>query len=95
MHARWLTMDMCARHSGRQLAELFEMLPSKDDYPDYYEVITRPIALETIKHTIDTGGYRSIGAFRADLEQMFTNAKTYNVRGSQIYADAVALQVCR
>jgi hypothetical protein len=45
------------------------------------------------QHTIDAGGYSSIDAFHADLEQMFTNAKTYNVRGSQIYSDAIALQV--
>ncbi|KAI8051969.1 hypothetical protein BDF22DRAFT_52151 [Syncephalis plumigaleata] len=88
----WTEIRQYTDDSGRRLSELFESLPSKTDYPDYYEVITRPVALETIKHTIDAGGYSSIDAFHADLEQMFTNAKTYNVRGSQVYTDAVALQ---
>ena len=45
------------------------------------------------QNTMDAGGYPSVEAFHANLEQIFVNAKTYNVRGSQVYADALALQV--
>ena len=32
---------------GRVLSELFEELPSAEDYPDYFELIKTPIDLET------------------------------------------------
>ena len=31
---------------GRVLSELFEELPSAEDYPDYFELIKTPIDLE-------------------------------------------------
>ncbi|KAI1291523.1 hypothetical protein EDD11_008861 [Mortierella claussenii] len=35
--------------SGRSISELFLQLPDREDYPDYYSIITNPIALDTIK----------------------------------------------
>jgi hypothetical protein len=34
---------------SRNLAEIFQELPSKDDYPDYYDLIEDPIALDVIQ----------------------------------------------
>lgn len=39
--------------NGRFLREIFMVLPSKEDYPDYYQVIPEPIDLTTIKKKID------------------------------------------
>ena len=35
-------------NSGRVLAAIFERLPSKRTYPDYYQIITLPVSLSTI-----------------------------------------------
>lgn len=34
---------------GRSRSSLFLELPSREDYPDYYDVIAHPIAIGTIK----------------------------------------------
>jgi len=35
--------------SGRSRADIFAELPSRIDYPDYYDMITNPVALDIIK----------------------------------------------
>ncbi|KAF1799619.1 hypothetical protein FB192DRAFT_1387647 [Mucor lusitanicus] len=71
---------------------IFMELPSKDEYPDYYQIIKTPIALENIKAKIDAREYRQVAQFKADIDQMAANAKKYNVKGSQVYEDAVKIQ---
>lgn len=45
---------------------------------------------------MDAGEYPSLDAAAKDFYLMFNNAKTYNIEGSEIYEDAVALEkVCR
>ena len=41
----------------RYLCEMFVELPSKSEYPDYYEVIHQPIDLMTIQRNIEVGKY--------------------------------------
>ncbi|GJJ78572.1 hypothetical protein EMPS_10931 [Entomortierella parvispora] len=77
---------------GRQVAELFLELPDEDEYPDYYEEILRPIAIEDIERKIKKDGYPNMEAFEKDMNLMFLNAKTYNVEGSAVYLDADELQ---
>ena len=68
-------------------------LPSREDYPDYYEIIKEPIAIDVIQGRIDSDHYKgSHKDFVADLDLMFKNAKTYNEQGSQVYDDATYLQ---
>ena len=38
--------------SGRRLCEIFELLPSAEDYADYFEIIATPIDLSTIEENI-------------------------------------------
>jgi hypothetical protein len=68
-------------------------LPSKRQYPDYYDVIKQPIALEDIKTRLDGHKYTSLEDVRTDFELCFKNARRYNVRESQIWRDAKTLQV--
>ncbi|KAJ3327936.1 hypothetical protein HDU76_010856 [Blyttiomyces sp. JEL0837] len=77
--------------SGRLLATLFFALPSRTDYPDYYEFIKTPISLNQIQSKINAGKYTSAAGLHADIELLFNNAKTYNISGSQIYEDAEML----
>lgn len=78
---------------GRQLFLEFEKLPDPEQYPDYYKEIKKPIALDNITKKIKRRDYKRMEAFVADLNLMFNNAQLYNADGSQIYNDAVTLQV--
>ncbi|KAI8897607.1 Bromodomain-containing protein [Globomyces pollinis-pini] len=77
--------------SGRIVAEMFQELPSKRDYPDYYDFIETPVAIETIQAKIDNDEYKSIDQFKKDFNIMVENAMTYNRKGSAIYKDAQTL----
>ncbi|KAG5885887.1 hypothetical protein JTB14_019148 [Gonioctena quinquepunctata] len=77
---------------NRQLSQIFMKLPSKIDYPDYYEVIKNPIDMEKMAHKIRGSDYTHLDELVADLVLMFDNACKYNEPDSQIYKDALVLQ---
>ncbi|XP_066553990.1 protein polybromo-1 isoform X5 [Amia ocellicauda] len=74
--------------SGRLISELFQKLPSKVHYPDYYAIIKEPIDLKTIAQRIQMGSYKSVNAMSKDIDLLTKNAKTYNEPGSQVFKDA-------
>uniref|UniRef100_A0A3B5B5T9 Protein polybromo-1 n=1 Tax=Stegastes partitus TaxID=144197 RepID=A0A3B5B5T9_9TELE len=74
--------------SGRLVSELFQKLPSKVHYPDYYAIIKEPIDLRTIAQRIQIGFYKTVSAMAKDIDLMAKNAKTYNEPGSQVFKDA-------
>ncbi|KAM3877589.1 polybromo 1, like isoform 3-T3 [Diretmus argenteus] len=74
--------------SGHLVSELFQKLPSKMHYPDYYAIIKEPIDLRAIAQRIQIGYYKSISAMAKDVELLAKNAKTYNEPGSQVFKDA-------
>ncbi|CAG8533481.1 12468_t:CDS:2 [Ambispora leptoticha] len=88
----WYSIKNNKDSKGRQMTLLFEALPDKGEYPDYYEEIHQPIALDNIESKINANEYPDLKTFYADFNLMFENAKTYNAEGSQIYQDAVQLQ---
>ncbi|SCZ93058.1 BZ3500_MvSof-1268-A1-R1_Chr6-2g08434 [Microbotryum saponariae] len=69
----------------------FMRLPSRTDYPDYYEIIKKPIDLTIIKDRLEKLEYRSVLEIKDDFNQLFVNAKRYNAPGSSIFLDARAL----
>ncbi|KAI3634841.1 hypothetical protein MIR68_007222 [Amoeboaphelidium protococcarum] len=74
--------------SGHDCCEFFMELPSKKEYPDYYMLIKKPIAIDVIqskKHT-------SLDDVKADVLLMTQNAMTYNRKGSRIYKDAQEIE---
>ncbi|KAJ3009769.1 UNVERIFIED_CONTAM: hypothetical protein HDU68_002502 [Siphonaria sp. JEL0065] len=81
----------------RFVAELFMALVDRKLYPDYYRVITRPIAIETMLERIETNVYAQLGAaqgllaFEGDFQQLANNAMTYNQVGSDVFKDARTL----
>ncbi|XP_044032519.1 polybromo 1, like isoform X5 [Siniperca chuatsi] len=74
--------------SGRLVSELFQKMPSKMHYPDYYAIIKEPIDLRMIAQRIQIGYYKSVNAMAKDVDLMAKNAKTYNEPGSQVFKDA-------
>jgi hypothetical protein len=51
--------------------------PEADDMPGYYEKVTRPMDLETVKKTLLDGNYANVSSFLADLRLIWENTKTY------------------
>ncbi|XP_072395863.1 protein polybromo-1 isoform X2 [Diabrotica undecimpunctata] len=76
----------------RQISQAFMKLPTKNEYPDYYEVITNPIDMEKISHKIRSNEYESLDDLFADFVLLFDNACKFNEPDSQIYKDALVLQ---
>ncbi|KAF8887716.1 SNF2 family N-terminal domain-containing protein [Infundibulicybe gibba] len=82
----------CEDETGRKRCELFKELPDKRDYPDYYQQITRPIALSHLRKRANGGQYKTVQAYRDDFKLMFNNARTYNQEGSWVYIDAEEME---
>ncbi|XP_054550571.1 protein polybromo-1 isoform X19 [Talpa occidentalis] len=78
--------------SGHLISELFQKLPSKVQYPDYYAIIKEPIDLKTIAQRIQNGSYKSVHAMAKDIDLLAKNAKTYNEPGSQVFKDANSIK---
>ncbi|KAM3914468.1 protein polybromo-1 isoform 2-T2 [Leptodactylus fuscus] len=74
--------------NGRLISELFQKLPSKVHYPDYYAIIKDPIDLKTVSQRIQSGYYKNLNAMAKDIDLLAKNAKTYNEPGSQVFKDA-------
>jgi hypothetical protein len=81
----------CQTRDGRLISLAFLKLPSKKDYPDYYDIIPNPLSLNKIKERIKSGYYENLDHLCEDLTLVFTNAHRYNEPNSQIYRDAKRL----
>ncbi|KAJ7356681.1 SNF2-family ATP dependent chromatin remodeling factor snf21 [Mycena albidolilacea] len=77
---------------GRKRCELFRELPDRHDYPDYYQLITQPIALSHLRKRASGTHYKDLQQYRNDWALMFNNARTYNQEGSWVYVDAVEME---
>lgn len=76
----------------RIVSDMFYKTPSKKEYPDYYEVIKRPISLKRIYSKITNGKYSNDQECVNDFKLLFQNAYSYNREDSQIYRDAKTLE---
>ncbi|KAG6827989.1 hypothetical protein H0H87_003135 [Tephrocybe sp. NHM501043] len=59
--------------------DLFYEFLDKQDYPDYYHLITQPIALSHLQKWANSNHYKMVQAFEDDWKLIFNNAWTYNV----------------
>ncbi|UZJ52687.1 hypothetical protein CBS101457_002007 [Exobasidium rhododendri] len=74
--------------SGQPITRFFLALPSRLQYPDYYKVILRPIALDSIEDRVNHKEYINPHALITDLRQMVENAQYFNEEGSEIWEAA-------
>jgi len=77
---------------GRERSAIFDQLPSKIEYPDYYDVIAKPICLNDIKRKLKRSAYTTKQEFIDDFDLLYQNAKLYNVPESLVAMDADQLQ---
>lgn len=76
----------------RILIQLFMCLPSREDFPDYFKIIEKPIAMNKIREKIDRQIYPDENSCMEDFKLMFSNCKFFNEDDSKIYQDAVTLE---
>ena len=76
----------------RRLSEIFLEKPCNQTYPDYYEIIERPIAINDILRKCRGHLYSDVQEFRDDWKLLFANALKFNGEDSWVAADAKALE---
>ncbi|VDN60384.1 unnamed protein product [Dracunculus medinensis] len=55
------------------------------EIPDYFDIVKKPMDLQTIGTKLDTGLYNNPREFCDDMWLMFENAWTYNRKNSKVY----------
>ena len=78
---------------GELMIGHFERMPDKAAMPEYFNEIKQPMAFDLIKKKLKRKKYTSVEQFMRDVELVFENAKQYNTDESQIYKDAVEMQI--
>ena len=71
----------------------FEHPVSKDDSPDYFQIVSDPMDLRTISDRLKSGDYyRRASQMQADLLKIVTACKLYNAKGSEFFDAAESLE---
>jgi hypothetical protein len=52
--------------------------PEAEELPDYFEKVTRPMDLETVRNMLYDGKYLGVPSFMADLRLIWENTKAYH-----------------
>ena len=76
----------------RRLADLFLEKPAPQQFPDYYELIEKPIAINDILRKCRGKLYTTFSEYRDDWKLMIANAVKFNGEGSWVVQDALALE---
>ncbi|KAF3934273.1 hypothetical protein ABW19_dt0202538 [Dactylella cylindrospora] len=70
----------------------FEKYPDPKAFPEYHQVISRAIAIDTLKKRVKRREYQSVESFMEDVNIMFDNAMKYYDQSTDIYRAAVFLK---
>lgn len=76
----------------RRLADVFLDKPSPEQFPDYYEMIQKPMAINDILRKCRGKLYTNMREYREDWRLMLANAKTFNGAESWVVKDGEALE---
>jgi Bromodomain len=76
----------------RRVCEIFMDKPSPEQFPDYYEIVEKPIAINDILRRCRSKLYANIFEFREDWKLMFANAKLFNGEDSWVVEDGKAIE---
>ncbi|RHZ49984.1 hypothetical protein Glove_508g43 [Diversispora epigaea] len=67
----------------------FRVAVSRDEVPDYYNVIKNPMDLSSIESKVEDNCYKSIDDYISDIKTIFNNCRLYNADGT-IYVKCAA-----
>jgi hypothetical protein len=89
----WEMLRDATDADGRELCFMFMKLPTRRELPDYYMFIKHPMDMVTVSRKLSKSRYTNEAQFSHDMNLIWQNAQQYNVDDSQIFRDAVTLQV--
>lgn len=75
--------ELADPETHEQIQFIFNVVPDKKLYPDYYTYIKAPTSFNSIKKRLNH--YNTPNEFIKDLAQIVWNARTYNEKGSFVY----------
>lgn len=90
LRAEYEALFTLKEDNGLEIYPIFNVLPPKKEYPDYYALIRNPVSLNTLKKRVPH--YTDVQSFVNDVVQIPWNAKTYNTKESAIYKYAGILE---
>lgn len=78
--SKMLSKLINARKKGVKVAAFFleAVDEEKDNAPGYFDVVTQPMDLGTVRLKLQESKYKDFGAFAADVKLVFTNCQLYN-----------------
>merc|ERR1712000_780093 len=77
-----------ADHHGNILITNFMELPSKQEAPEYYEKIARPLDIQTIMTRLERRQFKSVDSLENNVLLVFDNALEFYDNGSDMYEAA-------
>ncbi|OZJ04918.1 hypothetical protein BZG36_02637 [Bifiguratus adelaidae] len=92
MRELWAIVINHTDPNGRGYCEIFQELPSREELPEYYEVIQEPICFDMIEERMKTGAYPNLARWERDMNKLFEDAMYFNELGSRIFKDGKLLQ---
>ncbi|KAG5952091.1 hypothetical protein E4U53_001652 [Claviceps sorghi] len=90
-----MTYLSSVQEDGEELAAGFQRIPNRRMLPDYFDVISNPIAFSTIRlnqSKIQKKQYSAFSEFVKDIAQICHNAQVYNRPTAPIFNAAVRLR---
>ena len=76
----------------RKVCDVFLDKPSPEQFPDYYEIIQKPIAINDILRKLRNKLYPNLQEYRDDWKLMFANARQFNGDDSWVVEDGRAIE---
>ncbi|KAJ7597342.1 hypothetical protein C8J56DRAFT_316264 [Mycena floridula] len=67
--------------------------PIRDQAPNYFQVITKPMDLSTMGAKLEAGKYQDRSQFKDDFLLMISNAKLYNPVNSFVHTEAITFEI--
>jgi len=64
---------------------------TKDEVPDYHDIISNPMDFGTIKNKLGNNDYETLDKFFGDCQLIFENCRMYNKEHSSVYKYVLTL----
>jgi len=77
---------------GDSVCDGFGALPTRDELPEYYEVIKKPMDLEMVQRKIHKDQYKTVDAMAGDINLIVENCLLFNEPESDYYPAALTIR---
>lgn len=80
-------MEVMQKINRRAVARMFQQAvdPERDNCPDYFSIVERPMDLGTVMRKLNTNQYKSVAEWKSDMNLIWSNSMLYNPKPSILY----------